>query len=138
MKVTLELNDEDVVRTIASQYGKEHERAKYFDFPSAVYSMYPQDAVLSKDGKQVGVSTWVGYSSNERKQLTLAYLEPEFAKPGTDVVFVWGEPDGGSKKPTVESHKQVQIRAIVCPVPYVAAVRTSYAEGSWRETGKVV
>ncbi len=53
--------------------------------------MYPQDKVLSKDGKQVGVSTWVGYSSNERKQLTLAYLEPEFAKPGTEVTFVWGE-----------------------------------------------
>ncbi len=137
IKVTLELNDEDVIKTIASQYGKEGERAKYFDFPSAVYSMYPQDKVLSKDGKQVGVSTWVGYSSNERKQLTLAYLEPEFAKPGTEVTFVWGEPDGGSKKPTVESHKQVQIRAIVCPVPYVASVRTGYAEGGWRATGKL-
>jgi syringate O-demethylase len=137
IKVTLELNDEDVIRTIASQYGKETERAKYFDFPSAVYSMYPQDKVLSKDGKQVGVSTWVGYSSNERKQLTLAYLDPEFAKPGTEVTFVWGEPDGGSKKPTVESHKQVQIRAIVCPVPYVASVRTGYAEGGWRATGKL-
>lgn len=137
IKVTLELNDEDVIKTIASQYGKENERAKYFDFPSAVYSMYPQDKVLSKDGKQVGVSTWVGYSSNERKQLTLAYLEPEYAKPGTEVIFVWGEPDGGSKKPTVESHKQVQIRAIVCPVPYVASVRTGYAEGGWRATGKL-
>ena len=137
IKVTLELNDEDVVKTIASQYGKESERAKYFDFPSAVYSMYPQDAVLSKDGKkQVGVSTWVGYSSNERKQLTLAYLDPESAVAGTEVIFVWGEADGGSKKPTVESHKQVQIRAIVCPVPYVASVRTGYAEGSWREKGK--
>ncbi len=98
--------------------------------------MYPQDAVLSKDGKkQVGVSTWVGYSSNERKQLTLAYLEPQSAVTGTEVIFVWGE-SPNSKKPTVESHKQVQIRAIVCPVPYVASVRTNYAEGSWREKGK--
>ncbi len=100
IKVTLELNDEDVIKAIASQYGKESERAKYFDFPSAVYSMYPQDAVLSKDGKkQVGVSTWVGYSSNERKQLTLAYLDPESAVTGTEVIFVWGEAHGGSKKP---------------------------------------
>ena len=136
IKVTLELNDDDVLKAIASTYGKEGDRAKYFDFPSAVYSMYPQDAVLSKDGKQqVGVSTWVGYSSNERKQLTLAYLEPAAAVTGTEVVFVWGE-SPNSKKPTVESHKQVQIRAIVCPVPYVASVRTSYAEGSWREKGK--
>lgn len=135
IKVTLELNDEDVIRAIASQYGKEHERAKYFDFPSAVYSMYPQDAVLSEDGRrQVGVSTWVGYSSNERKELTLAYLEPEYAVAGTEVIFVWGE-SPNSKKPTVEPHVQVRIRAIVCPVPYVASVRTSYAEGSWREKG---
>jgi syringate O-demethylase len=126
-----------MIKALASQYGKENERAKYFDFPSAVYSMYPQDAVLSKDGsKQVGVSTWVGYSSNERKELTLAYLTPEYAVPGTEVIFVWGEANGGSSKPTVESHKQVQIRAIVCPVPYVASVRSVYAEGSWREKGK--
>ena len=136
IKVTLELNDEDVTKAIASQYGKENERAKYFDFPSAVYSMYPQDAVLSKDGKkQVGVSTWVGYSSNERKELTLAYLDADYAVNGTEVIFVWGE-SPNSKKPTVEPHKQVQIRAIVCPVPFVASVRSVYAEGSWREKGK--
>jgi len=138
VKVTLELDDGDVQKLLTSQYGKGGDRAKFVEFPSAVYSMYPQDKVLSKDGKQVGVSTWMGYSSNERKQLTLAYLEPEFAKPGTEVTFVWGEENGGSKKPAVERHKQVQVRAIVCPVPYVASVRTNYAEGSWRETGKLV
>jgi glycine cleavage system aminomethyltransferase T len=139
IKVTLELNDADVQKALSSQYGKDGDRAKFIEFPSAVYSMYPQDKVLSKDGKsQVGVSTWMGYSSNERKQLTLAYLDPESAKPGTEVVFVWGEENGGSKKPQVESHKQVQIRAIVCPVPYVASVRSVYAEGSWREKGKAV
>jgi syringate O-demethylase len=127
-----------VQQIIASQYGKDGERAKFLEFPSAVYSMYPQDKVLSSDGsKQVGVSTWVGYSSNERKELTLAYLEPHSAKPGTEVIFVWGEENGGSKKPAVEKHKQFQVRAIVCPVPYVASVRTTYAEGSWRETGKL-
>jgi glycine cleavage system aminomethyltransferase T len=97
--------------------------------------MYPFDRVM-KDGKLAGLSTWVGYSSNERKMLTLAMLDPEYAKPGTEVSFVWGEENGGSKKPTVESHKQVEIRAIVCPVPYVAAVRTQYTDGGWRATGK--
>ncbi len=82
VKVTLELNDEDVQKVIASQYGKDGDRAKFIEFPSAVYSMYPQDKVLSKDGKQVGISTWVGYSSNERKQLTLAYVAPEFVEAG--------------------------------------------------------
>ena len=69
--------------------------------------------------------------------LTLAMLDPAYAKPGTEVSFVWGEEGGGSKKPTVESHRQVEIRAVVCPVPYVASVRTQYVEGSWRSTGKL-
>ncbi len=137
IKVTLELNDDDVLAAIGSTFGKDKERAKYIDWPSAVYSMYPYDRVETKDGKFAGVSTWVGYSSNERKMLTLAMLLPEFAKPGTDVTFVWGEEGGGSKKPTVESHKQVKIRAKVCPVPYVADVRTGYVEGGWRSTGKL-
>ncbi|HEX2670714.1 MAG TPA: hypothetical protein VHM25_07580, partial [Polyangiaceae bacterium] len=137
IKVTLELNDEDVIKAIASTFGKGGDRAKFFDWPSAVYSMYPFDKVLSKDGKIAGLSTWVGYSSNERKFLTLAMLQPEFAKPGTAVTFVWGEENGGSKKPTVESHKQVQIRATVAPVPYVQEVRTGYADGGWRATGKL-
>jgi glycine cleavage system aminomethyltransferase T len=103
-----------------------------------VYSMYPQDKVLSKDGKQVGISTWVGYSSNERKELTLAYVEPEYAAEGTEVIFVWGEENGGSMKPTVERpHKQFQIRAKVCKAPYVQEVQKAYADaGSWRAAGK--
>ncbi len=45
-KVTLALNDEDVLKCIASQYGnKGGERAKYFDYPSSVYSTLPYDAV---------------------------------------------------------------------------------------------
>jgi syringate O-demethylase len=36
-KVTLALNDEDVTRTIGFQ---KHNRAKFIDWPSAVYSMH--------------------------------------------------------------------------------------------------
>jgi glycine cleavage system aminomethyltransferase T len=141
IKVTLELVSEDVQKVIASQYDNKAnaaERGKFFEYPSAVYSMYPQDKVLSKDGKQVGISTWVGYSSNERKELTLAYVEPEFAAEGTEVIFVWGEEGGGSLKPTVERpHKQFQIRAKVCKAPYVQEVQKAYADaGSWRAAGK--
>ena len=50
---------------------------------------------------------------------------------GTEVVLVWGEENGGSAKPVVERHKQVEIRAIVSPVPYAEVPRTQYAEG-WR------
>ena len=36
--------------------------------------MHPFDSVLSGD-EIVGVSTWIGYSANERKMLTLAILD---------------------------------------------------------------
>ncbi|HEU4624750.1 MAG TPA: hypothetical protein VFS52_08325 [Steroidobacteraceae bacterium] len=136
-KVTLALNDEDVTRAIGTQFGtKGRGRAKFIDWPSAVYSMYPYDKVLARDGKLAGISTWVGYSSNERKMLTLAILDEAYAKPGTQVTFVWGEEGGGSKKPTVESHEQFEIRAIVSPVPYSEVAREHYAEDTWRVHNK--
>ena len=129
-KVTLALDDEDVARTIGTMFGP-GERAKFIDWPSAVYSMHQFDRVTA-DGETVGVSTWIGYSANEGKMLTLAVLAAEHAYPGTDVTLVWGEEGGGSAKPTVEPHVQVEIGAVVAPVPYVEAVRTSYAPGGWR------
>ena len=129
-KVTLALDDDDVTRTIGMMFRKT-DRAKFIDWPSAVYAMHPFDRV-TLDGETVGVSTWVGYSANEGKMLTLAVLDAEHAEPGTEVTFVWGEEDGGTSKPTVERHEQTEIRAVVSPVPYVETVRTSYAPGGWR------
>jgi syringate O-demethylase len=129
-KVTLALDDDDVTRTIGSMFGA-GERAKFMDWPSAVYSMHQFDRI-TVGGETVGVSTWVGYSANEGKMLTLAVLDSEYAEPGTEVTLVWGEEDGGTAKPTVEPHVQVEIGAVVSPVPYVEAVRTSYAPGGWR------
>ena len=129
-KVTLALDDDDVTRTIGTMF-QETGRAKFMDWPAAVYSMHQFDDV-QVDGETVGISTWIGYSSNEGKMLTLAVLDAEHATPGTEVTLVWGEEDGGTAKPTVEPHVQTEIRAIVAPAPYVEAVRTSYAPRSWR------
>jgi syringate O-demethylase len=123
-KVTLALNSDDVTAAISTMF-KKTGRAKYFDFPSAVYSTTPYDKV-QRDGKTVGISTWVGYSSNEGKMLTLAIVDKEHATPGTEVTFVWGEEGGGSSKPTVEPHVQTEIRAIVSPVPYSEVAREHY------------
>lgn len=127
-KVTLALEDQDVLEVIGTQMG-EQDRAKFIEFPSAVYSMHPYDSV-TVDGERVGISTWIGYSSNEAKMLTLAVLDREHAQPGTGVTLVWGEPDGGTSKPTVEPHVQTEIRAIVSPVPYAKVARESYREGA--------
>ena len=129
-KVTLALNDDDVLKAIGTQY-KKGDRAKYFDFPSSVYSTLPYDKVTF-EGKTIGISTWCGYSSNERKHLTLAMLDTEHAKHGHEVKFVWGEEGGGSRKPTVERHVQTEIRAIVSPVPYSEVARVAYAPPGWR------
>ena len=110
---------------------RKRERAKFIDWPSAVYAMHPYDKV-TVDDEAVGVSTWIGYSANEGKMLTLAVLDPEHAEPGAEVTLVWGEPGGGSAKPTDEPHVQTEIRAIVSPVPYVETVRRAYAPGTWR------
>ena len=63
--------------------------------------------------------------------LTLAMLDERYTAPSTEVTFVWGEPDGGTAKPTVERHKQVEIRAVVSSMPYSKVARTAYAD-SWR------
>lgn len=123
-KVTLELYTEDVMKAIGSQF-EAGNRAKFMEFPSAVYSTWPYDKVLDKNGKTIGVSTWVGYSSNEGKMLTLAILDNAYTQPGEQVTFVWGE-NPSSTKPTVEPHVQTQIRATVCSVPYATVAREAY------------
>jgi glycine cleavage system aminomethyltransferase T len=129
-KVTLVLNDEDVTRTIGMMF-RDTDRAKFIEWPNAVYAMHQYDDVTVA-GETVGVSTWVCYSANEGKLLTLAILDAEHAEPGTEVTLVWGEESGGTAKPTVEPHVQTEMRAVVAPVPIVGAVRSSYAPGGWR------
>jgi syringate O-demethylase len=95
------------------------------DFPSAVYSTLPYDKV-TKDGKAIGISTWSGYSFNEKSMLSLAIVDTAYSEPGTEITLVWGEENGGSKKPTVERHKQTEVRVKVGPVPYSEIARTAY------------
>ena len=64
--------------------------------------------------------------------LSLGFVNSD-VELGTEVTLVWGEENGGSAKPVVERHRQVEIRAIVSPVPYGEVARTEYAEGSWRQ-----
>ena len=61
--------------------------------------------------KRIGVSTFSGYSYNERSYLSLAMVDIDLAEVGTEVTLVWGEEGGGSSKPVVERHRQAEIRA---------------------------
>lgn len=123
-KVTLVWNHEDIKRDFGSLF-EGGEIAKYIDMPLANYSTLPFDKVL-KGGKTIGVSTYTGYTYNERAMISLAVLDSQYGEIGTEVVVVWGEEAGGSPKPTVERHVQAEIRATVASVPYAEVARVAY------------
>ncbi|MBV9899323.1 MAG: aminomethyltransferase family protein [Chloroflexi bacterium] len=132
-KVTFEWNPDDVTTVIASMYDQDNEPYKYIDAPVSNYASSSYDSILS-DGRLVGLSMFSGASYNERAQLSLGIIDEEYAVPGTQVTLVWGEPDGGTKKTTVERHRQFNMRARVAPVPYTREVREAYHSG-WRTVG---
>ncbi len=121
-KVTLAWNGEDVSRAFATLFQGDTP-AKYIDLPLSQYATWMYDKVLNQQGEIVGLSTFCGYSWNEKSMLSLAMVDEAYAEPGTEVVLIWGEEGAGSRKPSVEPHKQVEIRATVGPVPYAAPAR---------------
>ncbi|HEY6671979.1 MAG TPA: hypothetical protein VIZ91_05720 [Solirubrobacterales bacterium] len=127
-KVTLAWNGEDVAHAMGTLFEK-GDAAKYIDLPLSNYSTWPYDRVMAGD-EVVGLSTFSGYSYNERSMLSLAMVDDD-VEIGAEVTLVWGEEDGGSAKPVVERHAQTEIRAVVSPCPYSEVARTTYREG-WR------
>ena len=128
-KITFAWNGEDVGRVFTSLFepGKEH--YKYIDLPISNYASSSYDRIIHGD-RTVGVSMFSGYSHNERSMLSLGIVDSD-VEIGTEVKLVWGEEDGGSRKTTVEPHKQIELRATVSPVPYSRVARETY-EDSWR------
>jgi len=123
-KVTLLWNGDDVARAFKTM-SDEGDITKYIDTPLANYATLPYDRVM-KGGKVVGLSTYTGYTYNERSWLSLGIVNNEQAAPGTEVTIVWGEESRGTTKPTVERHKQAEIRAVVAPVPISEVARVAY------------
>jgi vanillate/3-O-methylgallate O-demethylase len=123
-KVTFVWNGDDLASVFRSLSKRDGDITKYIDLPLANYATLPYDRVL-KDGTRVGISTYTGYTYNERAMVSLGIVDNDVAE-GSEVVVVWGEEGGGSSKPTVERHGQVQIRATVAPAPISDVARSSY------------
>lgn len=121
-KVSLAWNGDDVAGVFASLFTGGVAK-KYIDLPLSQYATWMYDKVLDDEGEMIGLSTFCGYSWNERTMLSLAMLDEAQAELGSEVVLVWGEHGGGSKKPSVEPHIQTEIRATVGPAPYSDPVR---------------
>lgn len=124
-KVTLVWNGDDVERALGTLFHGKGDTAKFIDLPLANYATLPFDKVV-KDGKTVGMSTYTGYTYNERVMISLGVVDAAHSEPGTPVTIVWGEEGRGSSKPTVERHKQIEIRATVAAVPYAEVARVAY------------
>jgi vanillate/3-O-methylgallate O-demethylase len=122
-KVTLVWNADDVLNLFRRLLQK-GPLPMHIDLPLSAAARLHYDKVLSKDGKIVGLAHYPGYSVNERAMLSLGSVEEAYSKPGTEVVLVWGEEEGGRKSaPWIEPHVQVQIRAMVAPSPISRAAQ---------------
>jgi glycine cleavage system aminomethyltransferase T len=124
-KITLVWDGADVAKVVDSYFHKDPLPGKFMEWPSLVYAVLPYDKIVS-GGKTVGISTFAGYSTNERALLSLAMIDTELSEPGTKVTLIWGEEGGGSSKPNVERHRQMEIHATVGPNPFATNARTQY------------
>jgi vanillate/3-O-methylgallate O-demethylase len=128
-KVTFAWNPEDVLKIFASLLEPGSESYKYFDFPNSNYASSSYDSVMM-GGKVVGYSMFGGYSYNERTVLSLGVIDDNI-EIGDVLTLLWGEENGGTRKTTVEPHRQLEIRVRVSPTPYSRDARESYHTG-WR------
>src|SRR6185436_8591458 len=110
-----EWNREDLGQIFASLLNPPGENYKYFNVPIANYASSSYDAV-KMGNKTVGFSLGV---------------VDENINVGDVLTLVWGEENGGTKKVTVERHKQLDVRVKVSVTPYGSVARETYHQG-WR------
>jgi vanillate/3-O-methylgallate O-demethylase len=115
-KVTFEWDGEDVGRIFLSYFQTEKLPYKWIELPRSDYTAHDYDSVMLH-GRPAGLSMLTGYDFNYRAMLSLGIVGSEVAV-GDEVSIVWGEPGGGTAKPAVERHRQIEIRARVREVPY--------------------
>jgi vanillate/3-O-methylgallate O-demethylase len=123
-KVTLIWDKEDVLKIFAGMM-EEFPGPKLMELPAGHYSAHPYDQVLLDDDL-VGLSTYPVYSANERAWISLAMVRKDLSSRGTKLTILWGEANGGTKKPQVEKHVQIRLGAEVHPWPIHEAARQEY------------
>jgi vanillate/3-O-methylgallate O-demethylase len=128
-KVTFAWHGDDAAKVYSSLFYPGQPHYKFLDIPIANYGSSSFDKV-TKNGKVVGYAMFSGYSYNERTVLALGVVDPD-VNVGEELALTWGEENGGTAKPTVERHEQIDVRVRVSPVPYSSVARETYAEG-WR------
>jgi glycine cleavage system aminomethyltransferase T len=111
--VTLEWDPDDVGEVFTSQFrGLDVEPYDQIEHISAVsdasqFGRIRGDYVLAS-GSKIGVATGKTYAFFERRIISLACIDAEYAKEGTDVAVLWGTPGAPQK----------EIRAKIAKFPY--------------------
>ena len=111
-----------MAKIVGSMFDPDGEQYKFFDLPLANYASSNYDRVVDADGNTVGLSMFTGYSYNEKKALSLAHHRPRDPARHRAPRRL-GRGERRHKKTTVEPHKQIDVRAIVSPVPYEDGAR---------------
>ena len=111
---TLIWNVDDLVEIFRSWFQKEEEPYRMLQFPMDDLSRTPntaimQDDVLNEAGEVIGYSSGREYSLYSRDMFSVGLLKPEYAKEGTEVYVLWGNPD----------QRQIKVRATVSTWPHL-------------------
>jgi syringate O-demethylase/vanillate/3-O-methylgallate O-demethylase len=128
-KVSLVIDPDDAAAVYRSQMTL-GENGKAMEVPTAHYAAYPYDTLLDKAGNRVGVSTYTSFIDPDGAWVSLAVLDEAVAAEGTELELVWGEPDGGSARPTVEPHNQMTLRVTVSGWPFSKVAQSGYRPNS--------
>jgi len=112
---TLRWNAEDVVDIYASllRPGEEYKTIDLPTSPTWLEGFLAHADHLLKDGRQVGISSGTIYSYHFREVLSMACIDIDLAKVGTEVTVAWGDYGGRIK----------HVRATVARFPYLTEGR---------------
>jgi len=122
-KVTVIFDDEDVER-IQNSIFDEGDTYQFMQIPDIPFesSISRYDSVVDEDGGHIGMCKHPSYNYNQRELPALAWVETEYAEPGTRVTIEWGEPEC-AKTQGFPNHVLTDIQATVKPAPYIKTDR---------------
>lgn len=121
-KISLEWDPSDLERIYGSLF-TQGLPFKQLSLPLVSYGFPQCDEIRTFDGRLVGLSSYAGYSGNEKKVISLGSVDADYAAPGTRLQLLWGEPDPGSAKTRVERHRQTLVTVTVADATNAATVR---------------
>jgi vanillate/3-O-methylgallate O-demethylase len=113
-KVTLQWIGEDVGSLITKMMTPGGPDIRMLHLPGVTDKIDWNFDTITKNGKQVGLSTYMGYSVGERSVLSQSFVDAD-VEYGDEVVVHWGEAGGGFDDRIVAPTEIHEIRAIVSP-----------------------